>query len=277
MKFPFARSIAVAALALAGGIAPLVSGTGAADAQLPAVPVIRAGSGLVPADIQAAVDQFRADLGGANNGAGPPAASGRREVNWDGVPDNFSSPNAFPADFFNKNSPRGIVYSTPGTGFQNSAKLGNPTNTPVRFGNIDPSYTDTFSAFSPERIFTPIGSNITDVHFFVPGTNTPATVKGFGSVFTDVDLADTTIEYFNAQGRSLGTFIVPPSRNGGLSFLGVSFVNPLGQAADGIARVRIVTGNGTLQAGRVDGFPVDLVVMDDFIYGEPRAIAQNGH
>lgn len=277
MKVPFARSIAVAALVIAGGISPLLAETGNASQPGHLVPIVRLASGDTPASIQPAIDQFRADLGGANNAAGPPAASGRREVNWDGVPDNFSSPNAFPADFFNKNSPRGIVYSTPGSGFQNSAKLGNPTNTAVRFGNIDPSYTNTFSAFSPERIFTPIGSNVTDVHFFVPGTNTPATVKGFGSIFSDVDLADTTIEYFNAQGASLGRFIVPPSRNGGLSFLGVSFVNPLGQATDGIARVRIVTGNGTLQTGRVDGFPVDLVVMDDFIYGEPRALPENGH
>ena len=36
------------------------------------------------------------------------------EINWDGVPDALASPNSFPANFFNVNSPRGTVFSTPG-------------------------------------------------------------------------------------------------------------------------------------------------------------------
>ncbi len=271
MKLRFVRGIGIAALALAGGISPLLVQGGSAQATQVTVPVIRLASSATAADITPVVEQFRADLGGANNGANPPAASGRREVNWDGVPDTVASPNAFPGDFFNKNSPRGSVFSTPGSSLQVSADNENPTNTAVRFGNIDPSYTNEFAVFSPQRLFTAVGSNVVDVHFFVPGTNTPATVKGFGSVFTDVDLPNTTIEYFNAQGRSLGKFIVPPSRSGGQSFLGVSFVNPLGPSAGAIAKVRIVNGNAALQAGRVDRIPVDLVVMDDFIYGEPIA------
>jgi hypothetical protein len=75
---------------------------------------VRSAAGASPASIQATVDQFRADLGGANNGAGGTFATGRREINWDGVPDNLSSPNNLPANFFNSNSARGIVFSTPG-------------------------------------------------------------------------------------------------------------------------------------------------------------------
>lgn len=70
-------------------------------------PVVRQGSGANAAAIQATVDQFRADLGGAlnpNNGQSFP--TGRREINWDGVPDQFSSPNFLPPNFFNVNSPR---------------------------------------------------------------------------------------------------------------------------------------------------------------------------
>lgn len=272
MKLTLARGIGIAALALAGGIGPLLYQSGPAEAQPATVPVIRAASGATAADLNTAVQQFRADLGGDNNAANPPAASGRREINWDGVPDTVASPNAFPADFFNKNSPRGAVFATPGSSLQVSADNDNPTHTAVRFGNIDPSYTNEFAVFSPQRLFTAVGSNVVDVHFFVPGTNTPATVKGFGSVFTDVDLAGTTIEYFGTSGQSLGRFIVPPSVDHGLSFLGVSFINPLGPTAGAIARVRIVNGNAALQAGRVDRVGVDLVVMDDFIYGEPIAV-----
>ena len=74
-------------------------------------PVIRSAAGANPAAIQAMVDQFRTDLGGANNGVGGSFTTGRREINWDGVPDAFASPNNLPLDFFNVNSPRGAVFS----------------------------------------------------------------------------------------------------------------------------------------------------------------------
>jgi hypothetical protein len=73
----------------------------------------------------------------------------------------------------------------PGTGFQVS---GNAGVAPVRFDNINPTYSSVFQTFSPQRLFTAVGSNILDVNFFVAGTNTPASVSGFGSIFTDVDL-----------------------------------------------------------------------------------------
>ena len=48
-------------------------------------PVVREAAGANAAAIQAAVDQFRADLGGANNGnTVGTQPSGRREINWDG-------------------------------------------------------------------------------------------------------------------------------------------------------------------------------------------------
>ena len=40
-----------------------------------------------------------------------PSAGGRREINWDGVADGFAAPNNLPANFFNKNSPRGVVFA----------------------------------------------------------------------------------------------------------------------------------------------------------------------
>src|SRR5437879_1111565 len=95
---------------------------------------IRSASGAAPTDIQAAVDAFRADLGTLNPNVAGSFGSGRREINWDGVPNNLAAPNNLPADFFNVNSPRGAVLSTPGTALQVSANTG---IAPVRFDNIN--------------------------------------------------------------------------------------------------------------------------------------------
>jgi len=70
----------------------------------------------------------------------------------------------------------------------------------------------TFATFSPNRLFVPLGSNITEGTFSVPDTNgtAPATVAGFGVVFADVDLANTSsLQFFDSGGSSLGTFAVP--------------------------------------------------------------------
>jgi hypothetical protein len=119
------------------------------------------------------------------------------------------------------------------------------------------------------RLFSPIGSNITDLDFFVPGGgNIPATTTGFGAVFTDVDLpTSTSLEFFDAQGMSLGLFFAPPSNNG-LSFVGVVF-----NAGERVSRVRITSGNVAAGATANDDVTSDVVVMDDFIYGEPAAIS----
>ena len=228
-------------------------------------PVVFSASGPNAAAVQATVDAFRAQLGGGSvAGANGSFGGVRREINWDGVPDNLSAPNNMPANFFNSNSPRGAVFSTPGTGFQVS---GNAGVAPVRFDNINPTYSSIFQTFSPQRLFTAVGSHILDVNFFVAGTNTPASVSGFGSIFTDVDLNVTTIEFFNTSGDSLGVFTAPTANNG-VSFLGVFF-----NAGERIGRVRITNGNVAL--GPNDVPPnADVVVMDDFIYSEPAAVPE---
>ena len=35
----------------------------------------------------------------------------------------------------------------------------------------NPTYGTIFTTFSPSRLFTPVGSNVTDGSFFVPGTS----------------------------------------------------------------------------------------------------------
>lgn len=221
-------------------------------------------SGAGPADIQTAVDNFRTALG-TNNGVGGAFANGRREITWDNVPDSFATQNSLPGNFFNLISPRGIVLSTPGSGFLVSANAG--SGLPVRFGDLDPTYETEFQTFSPQRLFTPIGSNSVQIDFFVPGTNTPATVAGFGAVFTDVELASTTLfTVFLGNGASGGQFAVPAGPNGGLSFLGLTDPNRYSRIIIQLgSTVAAMNGRDNLVGGK------DIVMLDDFIFGEPLA------
>ena len=236
-------------------------------------PIIFFGTGVDIAGITPIRDSFRTQVGGGTTaGANGSFGGQRREINWDGVPAASSAPNTLPANFFNVNSPRGVIFSTPGIGFLVSgattdAGAGQPAA--ANFGNLDPSYTSTFAPFSAQRLFTAFGSNILDINFFLPGTATPSTVSAFGAIFSDVDLANTTsIQLFDGSNISLGTFFVPAAGSSQrFSFLGIAF-----NAGEQIGRVRITNGNAALGAGVLDGTS-DVVVMDDFIYSEPGLAA----
>jgi hypothetical protein len=216
--------------------------------------------------IEAQVEEFRSLLGPDNGGAPDGDAQGRREINWDAVPDDLAAPHELPGDFFNGDADptaRGAVLETTGDQVAVSADADNPDDADVRFGDVNPSYSDEFVTFSEERLFSPIGSNLVDLTFTVPGTDTPAVTRGFGAVYTDIDAEENTaFEYFDADDESLGQFAAPVSE-GGLSFLGVAFDEPV------VARVRIEYGNGEL--GPDESADYDVAVMDDFIYGEPQA------
>jgi len=215
-------------------------------------------------DITAKVVEYRALLGDPSNGgtAGEQPA-GRREISWDGAGANpFNNRNDFPAAFFNTNVKSGAVFTTPGTGFRNDS---------LRFAEVNATYAAEFSEFSPTKIFSPIGSNVMDVDFEIAGQTTPALVTGFGAVFSDVDVAAaTTIEFFDVNGQSLARIAAPVrSDAAGLSFVGAKFAEAI------VARVRITLGTGVLGAATNDisaGGPVDLVVADNFIYGEPQHV-----
>ncbi len=239
-----------------------------------AAPVVRQGSGADTAALQAIVDLFRTDLGGSNNGVGGSFPNGRREINWDGVPDNFSEPNNFPVDFFNVNSPRGVLLNAieDATGAalnQFAVSATTASGTAVRFGNLNASYSSIFTTFSAQRLFIARNTHILEVNFSIPGTNIPATVSGFGVVFADVDSATggnrSVIRVYDKNGRQLSAASAPVLNNG-LSFVGISF-----NAGERIARVVIESGNAALSSTNNDGTDgIDVVAMDDFIYGEPR-------
>lgn len=246
-------SVALAAMAISA-VQPALAGF-----------VVFEASGANAAAITGARDAFRSAVGGGTvAGANGSFGGLRREINWDGVPDGFADPNGLPANFFNVNSPRGVQFSTPGTGFMVSANAG--LATPTLFG-----FANDFQAYSAQRLFTAVNSNITDVRFYVPGSNTAATTTAFGLVFTDVEVADLTrLQLFDELDNLIFDHYALTSGNQGLSFLGA-------QAGGGerIARARITSGLNTIVANGVLGNPNDdVVVMDDFLYAEPLAQAR---
>jgi hypothetical protein len=234
-----------------------------------AAAVVTTATGPEFLDIRTTIDNFRTSiaLGGHANGAGF-FTNGFRVINWDAVSTAVSDPNLLPGNFFNSNSPRGLLMSTPGVGFLLSAPEVNPTNSAVRYGTLDPSYPGQFKVFSEERLFIALGSTITENRFFVPSTpEVAASIFGFGVVFTDVDIVgSTSLEFFDLNGGSLGRFNAP-AQDQGLSFLGVSF-----DAGERVGSVRITAGTAALGAGIVDSAGVDVVAMDDFIYSEPIGV-----
>ena len=228
-------------------------------------------AGPTALSIQGSVDQFRAAVS---------VPAGRREINWDGGNPANQVTATTDNPFAGFQVTRGALFTTPdGTGFIQA-----PAGTDVPPGGLagffgNPTYATSFRAFSASRLFGVIGGRITDVTFFVPGGGGPATVNGFASVFSDVDQpngsgpatkrgnrhASTLIEYYGVNGELLYSSFVPASPgDGGFSFFGVVFPDAR------IARVRITSGD--VAPGPNDSEKDDVVMMDDFIFGEPHSI-----
>jgi len=241
-------------------------------------PVVFQAAGSTAASIQSSVDAFRAALGNPNNLNNPgPLQVGRREINWDGGNPNVLDTTAPVTPFNVFLNTRGSQFTTPGLGLSQAPPSGGPQGgLATLFGN--PTYAKIFKAFSLSRLFTSVGSNVTNVSFFIPGSNggIRAGVRGFGAVFTDVDQPDgrgpvalqkgsTFVEYLDKNSKVLFSSFVPASPgDGSLSFLGIVFDDAR------IATVRIQAGN--VVPGRNDDSKHDVVMMDDFIYGEPQLV-----
>jgi len=144
------------------------------------------------------------------------------------------------------------LFTTPGSAFRISDN---------GYVDVNPNYAGEFNVFSRPKLFTARGSTVTDVQFVVAGSNTQALVTGFGSVFADVGLENsTTIEYFDAAGNLLATVKAPRrSDAAGLSFVGAVFEAAI------VARVRITSGKTPVDAAvddnaSAEGNP-DIVVI----------------
>ncbi len=184
-------------------------------------------------------------------------------MNWDGVPDDMTGLK-LAGDFFNPTAAgapvalqRGLIYGGDADAIVSKQS----------FSEVNPLAAPEFQNFSGDKSFAVVNATLWPVEFRVAGQTMAAAVRGFGAVFTDVDKSQSTfIEFYDEQ-ESLGRFYVPQQENGSrFSFLGVYF--PERKAT------RVLIGHeGKLTDAEKDitqGGTSDLVILDDFIYSEPR-------
>jgi hypothetical protein len=209
------------------------------------------------------VESFRHLLGDQLNTT-PGVSGGRREINWEGVPDAMLGAK-LPEDFFNPTGPSAPAANQ--RGLQYSA-IGNFQVSKTNFAEVNSEAATEFAAFSGTKTFANTTANKWEVGFEVPGQDVSAAVKGFGLVFSDIDLANSTsLEFFNGE-RSLGKYFVPAhDATSSFSFFGIYFKNN-----ERITKI-IVSHDGKLADRQNDisaSGPKDLVVLDDFLYSEPE-------
>jgi hypothetical protein len=225
-----------------------------------------------------ALAAFEAAIGGTNNGATAPQASGFRIINWDGV--------ALDGTDFDGNTvvvvankvvaiPRNR-FEARGALFEEVYAVSNDS-----FTSVNPGASGLIPAFSPSNTFAMFNDNTIGLDFILPAmppaAPAPAATRGFGAIFRNPQIANTTsIEYFNGS-QSLGKFFVPSSASAGTAaFLGVLFASPI------VTGVQLTCGTDTLfnfngttfTAGGTNSPPThNLVATDDFAYAEPAAPA----
>ena len=195
---------------------------------------MRTAAGATPAALDPAVAAFRADVGTA-----------RREIDWDGAPQT-----RLPGSFF---AARGAQLDTPGLG----GEVFDPGGATWGAG---------MKPYSGKQLFTPVGSNVTDVRFNVPGSPREATTNAFGIVLSDVDTATgAALTFFDTRGKVIFEVSVPAGPNG-LSFVSVRFTG-----GERVARVSVRAGAEALEPGEPEAPQADVAAIDDVIFGEPLA------
>jgi hypothetical protein len=224
-----------------------------------------------------ALNAFEAAIGGVRNTLPAPQNGGFRVITWDGVAldgTDFGGnstvivPNKVVGIPLNRFQTQGSffreIYAVSGDGFQ----------------SVNSHVTSTlFPAFSPNNIFAMFNENTIEFHFVLASrantTPVPALSRGFGAIFRNVELSNSTsIEYFHGS-DSLGKFFVTPGTQGEAEFLGELFAQPI------VTDITITLGTdaifsfdgSTVTSGGADD-PThghNLAVTDDFAYPEPVA------
>lgn len=250
----------------------LAIGTSNADPSVE-ISTIREAAGSNAASILTEVEAFRSDLGTNNGFVESVFAGGRREISWEEVPADFNYPEALPLDFFNDTEPCGLVFSTVCSAIETDEDLlpsGGLISSIIDLVTLTLDHLLNFNALSGTRLCAAQDSNVMEFKFFVPGSDVPAVVPAFGAVFSDVELGDITlIELFDIEGNLiLSRNILETDGNAGLSFCGITLNFPV------IHTVRITLGNTTIGIDE-DGPDIDVVTIDDVIFGEPVPVLQS--
>ena len=238
---------------------------------------------------------FEAAIGGSDNGnVSSPQTGGFRSINWDGVKldgTDFGGNNAVVV----KGAVAGIApnrFQTRGTLFDEIYAVSGDS-----FLSVNPNAgLSIFPPFSPNNIFAPFQfDNQIGLEFIAPSAATAAQVqsgvRGFGAIFINVEVANTSaIEYFNGN-TSLGKFFVPVGVTGQPQFLGVLFDTPVVTRAvltlgtspnDRIYRASLSSAASfpsslttPITAGPKDNPSggVNIVATDDFVFSEPVSVA----
>lgn len=231
-----------------------------------------------------ALQAFQKAIGGSDNGATASAQStGYRTINWDDVKldgTDFSGASTT----IKANTTVAIPtnrYQERATQFAASYAVSIDSGS-GSFTDVNPNVSSLFASFSAKNTVTSFNNNVIGVTFVLASnhTTTPSAgaTKGFGAIFRNVEVANSTsIEYFNG-GTSLGKFFAPASTTkGDAVFLGELFSSSI------VTSVQITLGqgavfsfNGTTAISGGSDNPAalqNLVAADDFVFAEPAKIS----
>jgi hypothetical protein len=223
-----------------------------------------------------ALTNFETAIGGVKNTAAAPQTGGFRTITWDGVKlDGTDFGGGANTIVINQNKTVAIPlnrFQTQGTFFGDEYAVSSDG-----FTDVNSNVTGLFPAFSAPNTFAMFNDNTIDQSFVLPSAagTTPALAgtRGFGAIFLNSEIANTSsIEFFHGN-LSLGTFFVPVGTQGQAEFLGVLFSNPI------VTNVTLTLGtdtlftfNGATTTGTTTNNPGgghNLVVTDDFVFPEP--------
>jgi hypothetical protein len=287
---PFNTTIMVTVSDTANSLGPItVSGsTSVADANLSqgnpitATPTVFQGGGTGQPTAATAQANFRAAIGGVNNGAATqPFASGFRAINWDGVRvDGTDFGGGANTTVIRQGSVVGIPlnrFQTNGVYFGAINAVSGADASGNTFTTVNPSVAGLFPPLSRPNTFAMFNDNGIDFKFVLPSpadsTVVSAATRGFGAIFENVEIANTTsIQYFNGN-TLLATVFAPVSGRGGQSFVGALFNSAIvTRAVLTLGTDVIFTFDGTnTRPGPFtdDGVTHNLVTTDDWTLAEP--------
>ncbi len=223
-----------------------------------------------------AMQSFQNTIGGADNGGTPaPQSGGFRSINWDDVALDGTDFGGL-STVINSGHTVAIPtnrYQERGVSFGQTFAVSNDGLT-----DVNPTTANLFHSFSGSNVFSSLNNITVNINFVQASDHStsklPAETAGFGAIFLNVEVANTTsIEYFHGN-QSLGKFFVPAGTAGQTQFLGELFPSAV------VTNVQIKLGtdavftfSGTaITSPNTDAPPTtNLVAADDFVYSEPIA------